>query len=55
MIIISLWDWVLNIFLLASSVFIFVLSLFGFMIFLYIVHEIVSYFLGKSKIFNIGD
>ena len=55
MIILSVWEWVLNIFLLTTSMLIFVLSLFGLILFIFIISEVFNNILRKGKIFNIRN
>lgn len=55
MIILSVWEWVLNIFLLTTSMLIFVLSLFGLVLFVFIISDVTNNILRKSKILNIRN
>ncbi len=50
MIILSVWDWVLNIFLLSTSVFVFIISMYMLALFVYILADFANWVINKKRI-----
>ncbi len=48
MIILSVWEWVLNIFLLSTSTLVFVISLYALVLLLYLIYDMVTSVLQKK-------
>jgi len=42
MIILSLWDWVLNVFLLSTSILVFVISLYALVLLFYLIYDMIT-------------
>jgi hypothetical protein len=50
MIILSVWEWVLNIFLLSTSAFVFVISMYMLALFVYILADFANWIINKKRL-----